>query len=33
MFIGENIDKTIIYDEIRDFIEVRYVGSMLAHFK
>jgi len=30
MIIGENINKMIIYDEIRDFIEARYVGPVEA---
>ncbi|KYN21838.1 ATP-dependent DNA helicase PIF1, partial [Trachymyrmex cornetzi] len=30
VIIGENIDKTIIHDEIRDFIEARYVGPVEA---
>ncbi|XP_029668856.1 uncharacterized protein LOC115238862, partial [Formica exsecta] len=30
VIIGENIDKTIIHDEIQDFIEARYVGPVEA---
>jgi len=30
MIIGENIDKMIIHDEIRNFIETRYVGPVGA---
>jgi len=30
IIIGENIGKTIIYDEITDFIEARYVGPVEA---
>ncbi|XP_011872670.1 PREDICTED: uncharacterized protein LOC105564699, partial [Vollenhovia emeryi] len=30
VIIGENLDKTIIHDEIQDFIEARYVGPVEA---
>jgi len=30
MIIEENINKTIIYDEIQNFIEARYVGPVEA---
>ncbi|XP_018359962.1 PREDICTED: uncharacterized protein LOC108759143 [Trachymyrmex cornetzi] len=30
IIIGENVDKTIIHNEIRDFIEARYVGPVEA---
>lgn len=31
IIIGENINKTIIYDEIKDFIEARYIGPVGAY--